>query len=935
MIIDEKVTKKSLFSLGLGYRNIKLKRILYIVGIAFFCIIYLNYAWIRYEKLASKEALILAQSLEAMITPEYITGLTGSNQDLDNPEYIKVKENLIRMVNVGNPIRFAYLMAEKDDNIILLMDSEKPGQPDYSPPGQLYEEADELIYETFRTGKESLTSPITDRWGTGGSALGPVKNNVDGRIIAVFGSDDPAEQCYANIRQQMVPDTIIVLSIVMLFFAFLRYWTQHNELKSVNKQLAFDEALYHGVFEHAPIGIAISDGRYGIARSEYGSIKINRMYESIIGRMDYQIEDLKWTEITHPDDLEVDIKNFEQLKKGEIKGYTLEKRFIRPDGSVVWTNMKLAKLLDDSDQNATHLCLLEDITMKKEIENSLRESERSKTLLISKLPGMAYKCRYDKEWIMEFVSDGCLKLTGYMPESLLNNRDLSFFDLITSQYRELYQQEWKRVLANKSSFVFEYEIVTINGENKWVLELGEAVYEDKNEVVALEGIILDITDRKEIENNLRYINEHDMVTGLYNGRYLDEYYSNMLKEGSVKKCAFVGVNLSTIQLLSLTYGFYYSQELVKKVAEGLRTLSDENHHIFYTYVNRFIFFIKDYKDKDELIAFCNLIISQLEIHLAIERIGGGLGIVELDENNKYNLDEILKNLLIASEKAIVSYEKDFGYSFYDKNMEKERIREEKLRRNLVKISSEEDCEDLFMVFQAIYDLNTNRISGFEALARINSKELGLIGPGEFIPLAEKTKFIIPLGRIIILKSLKFLKILEENGYNNISISINISAIQLLRNDFIKEFFEIIEMLQVNANSIEIELTESIFSSNYEDINNILSELKSVGIKISIDDFGTEYSSLARERELNVNCLKIDKVFIDKLLFLSEDEAITADIISMAHKMGHIVIAEGVEEEVQLKYLEKHGCDKIQGYLISKPIEADKAIELLIDKYKIV
>jgi EAL domain-containing protein (putative c-di-GMP-specific phosphodiesterase class I) len=156
----------------------------------------------------------------------------------------------------------------------------------------------------------------------------------------------------------------------------------------------------------------------------------------------------------------------------------------------------------------------------------------------------------------------------------------------------------------------------------------------------------------------------------------------------------------------------------------------------------------------------------------------------------------------------------------------------------------------------------------------------------------------------------------------------------LRNDFVREFFEIIDKMQVNANSIEIEITESIFSSNYEAVNSILSELKSIGIRISIDDFGTEYSSLARERELNVNCLKIDKFFIDKLLFLHEEEAITADIISMAHKMGHCVVAEGVEEEVQLRYLKEHGCDKVQGYLIAKPLDADDGIEFLKDRNNI-
>ena len=133
---------------------------------------------------------------------------------------------------------------------------------------------------------------------------------------------------------------------------------------------------------------------------------------------------------------------------------------------------------------------------------------------------------------------------------------------------------------------------------------------------------------------------------------------------------------------------------------------------------------------------------------------------------------------------------------------------------------------------------------------------------------------------------------------------------------------------VPTERIGLELTESIFSSDYEEINSILSRLRETGLHIAIDDFGTGYSSFARERELNIDCLKIDKHFIDKLLEIQPEEAITSDIISMAHKMGHYVVAEGVEYEKQKQYLLANECDKIQGYLIGKPSDEQVAIELL-------
>ena len=154
---------------------------------------------------------------------------------------------------------------------------------------------------------------------------------------------------------------------------------------------------------------------------------------------------------------------------------------------------------------------------------------------------------------------------------------------------------------------------------------------------------------------------------------------------------------------------------------------------------------------------------------------------------------------------------------------------------------------------------------------------------------------------------------------------------MLREDFADTLFKTINEMQVSAQNIGIELTESVFSANYEEINSIIGKLKEAGIHTAIDDFGTGYSSIAKERELNVNCLKIDKYFIDELLEIQPEKAVTSDIISMAHKMGHCVVAEGVEHETQKQYLMDYGCDKIQGYLISKPLDEQAAIEFLQNK----
>ena len=226
------------------------------------------------------------------------------------------------------------------------------------------------------------------------------------------------------------------------------------------------------------------------------------------------------------------------------------------------------------------------------------------------------------------------------------------------------------------------------------------------------------------------------------------------------------------------------------------------------------------------------------------------------------------------------------------------------------------------------NIKTGKISGFEALARFKSQKLGLVQPSEFIPIAEEMQLIVPIGLRVINEACKFIKKLETAGFDNINISVNVSVIELLRDEFIDALKTLIKNAEINAKNLGIEVTESIIMDNFEIINEKLYKLREMGIEVSIDDFGTGYSSLSRESELNVCNLKIDKYFIDKINEQNSDKIIAGDIISMAHKQGHFVVAEGVENKEQYEYLLKNNCDFIQGYYIGKPLDENGVIKLL-------
>ena len=821
-------------------------------------------------------------------------------------------------------------MGIKDDKLVFLVDSEFPDSPGYSPPGQVYEEAKDVVLEVFRTGETVVAGPTTDRWGTWFNALVPVKDPDSGKIIAVFGLDFPASEWHLNLWKQMAHDMIIALLFMFFIIALFRAGYHYFRLKALSDKTAVDEALYHSVFDQAPIGIAIVNDKSFVSQSEFGNANMNPMFEEILGRTNQELSNIQWLDITYPDDLQYDIEKFEQFKAGEIDGYSMQKRFLKPDGSYVWTNMKVAHFLDRLRDNPMHLCLLDDITAEKEIANSLSESERSKSVFLSNLQGMAYRCSYDRDWTMQFVSAGCYDLTGYAPESFINNKDLSFNDVILPEYYDFIWNEWKRVLNEKQQFKLEYEITTASGERKWVFEIGKGIFNEKGEVEALEGIILDITDRKKIENELIYINEHDSLTGLYNRIYLDNLLIKDQKEHLPIKRAVISINMSTVQSLSMTYGFNYTQDLITKIAYILNLYVTEKRILAKTFENRFIYYIKGYNDKMELMEFSQKIADTLEPILEIERIGAGIAIYEIDPDEELDLNELSKKVLITSEKAIDSEENEIGICYYDNNIEIQIERDEVIKRELTHVATQEEDGGLYLQYQPILDLKTDKICGFEALARLKTEELGQIPPVIFIPVAEQTKLIIPIGWRIARQAFCFLNRLKSLGYDKTYVSINFSPIQLMKNNFTDKLYEIINEMQVNPVNIVIEITESVFASGYDDINTIMNQLRNYGLSVAIDDFGTGYSSLSRERELNIDCVKIDKYFIDKLLTIRHDNAITSDIISIAHKLGHCTVAEGVEYEEQKQYLKNHGCDKIQGYLIGKPLDEEAAIDLLAD-----
>ena len=684
-----------------------------------------------------------------------------------------------------------------------------------------------------------------------------------------------------------------------------------------------DSLAFNTILEQAPIGIVLSYGDEPSCDTANDPAVINKAFEKITGRTRKELLEKGWANITHPEDRDKDVELFNDLLSGKNKGYSMEKRFIRPDGSVVWVDITVTPLKITNNTRYKHICLAQDITARKIAEDHLRESERSKSVLLSNLPGMAYRCSYDPNWTMQFVSAGCYELTGYKPENFINNRDVGLNDITLSEYNDRIIQDWKQAVENRQPFSMEYEIITASGEKKWVHETGQGVFDDDGNVVALEGIIIDITGRKEQELKLMYLSQHDPITGLYNRTYFKNMLSNIICCGEYANQALLLLNIKKINALSLTYGYSFSENTITELANKLSSVTNYNIKLFHISFERFVLYVSGFKRDFDLISLCHSVFDLMSSDPITNSLGCGIGIFKVNKR-ECDPETILKNLSAAAERA--DNESLFSYCFFDEKMEESLVRETEVKKELLSFS--EENSNIYIEYQPLVCLETGKVSGFEALARMKSDKLGIVPPLEFIPLAEEMQIIVPMGIHIIKTSCEFLKDLAAAGFENVSVAVNVSAIQVLNFSFVQNVLDIVSETGVDPKNLTMEITESVFTDNFDLINLRLGKLQEIGISVSIDDFGTGYSSLSRESELNVDYIKIDKFFIDKLEILNLQEAITCDIISMAHKMGHRVVAEGVETEKQKQYLLDHKCDFMQGFLFSRPVNSASAIELL-------
>lgn len=538
-----------------------------VLGTIYLCLCYRGF--LREVK---ADAAALAELMAPLIGRPVAAADSGQPADPKGAESAAPRHMLTWLREKNRHIRFAYLFIQQGGQYAVLIDSgPAANSPDHVPPFQPYAGIG-YAKETFAEGLSAVKAQKIGRHGAWISTLTPVRDPQTNEALAILCTDSPVGQWRRSFLLRAAPGLLVTLGIALLAGALGWSLIDRSRLKKHTQKLAVDAELFRAVFDQAPIGIAVTRRERLSFHSVSGNSGFNRMTQKIIGYPPEKMSCMSWRDITHPEDIPAAQAQYARLQSGETSGFSMEKRYLRPDGSVVWVNLMVSKFIDSTSQpEPSYLALFEDITARKKVEESLKESERSKAVLLSHLPGLAYRCRYDREWTMEFVSQGCLALTGYEPEALLYNRDLSYSDLIEPEDRERLWQAWHRALSARESFRQEYRLITKDGRRKWVLELGQGIFTQDGGVEALEGIVIDITSQKENEARILYMGEHDTLTGLYNRHYF-ERNKKFLNSSECLPLSVSVCDIDGLHLVNDVFGLEQGDRLIVETARLIESL---------------------------------------------------------------------------------------------------------------------------------------------------------------------------------------------------------------------------------------------------------------------------------------------------------------------------------------------------------------------------
>lgn len=503
------------------------------------------------------------------------------------------------------------------------------------------------------------------------------------------------------------------------------------------------------------------------------------------------------------------------------------------------------------------------------------------------------------------------------------------FSLILDMLQEEYTEQVRELLfLEKSGEEHGSAESCLKDKRTWYEFEVRVNYGEDNRPLDKIICIRNITKFKSQNEELRYLAYYDGLTGLYNRNYFVMLLTDFVRQAEKEKdiVSVLFINLDDFRKINDSMGMVVGDEVVQQYGQFLGSFSSRNIIVCHMNSDVYCMAIYDpcgnrsvetiYKNIQEKITEGFLLSNGTRVHVTVS-----VGVAEYPEASEsvlelINCAEIVMYKAKASGKSQMQY---FNAPMLQDFLQTVEI-ENKLKQAVFN-------KNFVLHFQPQYYSDTKKLRGMEALIRWRDENNQMISPMVFIPIAEKNGAIIPIGNWVIEESLRCYKEWKRKYGQDFIMSINISSLQCRKDNFVSHIMDLIDKNGIDASEIEIEITESILIEDFEEVKEKLIILRDQGVRISLDDFGTGFSSVSYLNELPIDTLKIDKSFVDKVLTDESTRIILESIVSMVDRLGYESIAEGVETEEQLAYLQKIGCAVIQGYLLGRPMPAEQVDEM--------
>ncbi|MGM9935568.1 bifunctional diguanylate cyclase/phosphodiesterase [uncultured Clostridium sp.] len=420
--------------------------------------------------------------------------------------------------------------------------------------------------------------------------------------------------------------------------------------------------------------------------------------------------------------------------------------------------------------------------------------------------------------------------------------------------------------------------------------------------------------------------EYDRVTLLPSVDVFKNIVKNNIKNSIINNtsASLILFDIDNFKHVNDSFGHEFGDSMLRIISSEVRNSINREVLMCRYSGNTFILFQNSESEIEKTIEEIFNVFKQSheDIYLTISM---GISVVPKDG---ISYDFLLKNADIAMYEAKQNGKNN--YKFFSNEMGNKVVKEYALQKEL-RTSLENN--EIYVVYQPKVSLEDSTVQGFEALARWNNKKFGEISPGKFIPLAEESKMIVPIGSFVLEEACRKIKFLSSKGYTDFKIAVNLSEVQFQEEIVINVLRKLIKKYQISSRHLELEITESMFMKSFESNLKVLEEIKDMGITIALDDFGTGYSSFSYLTKLPIDVLKIDRSFILDVCTNPKEKCMVEGIIRLAHQLGIQVVAEGVEEEEQVEYLKAIFCDFVQGYYFSRPKPFNEIIDIVGKKYK--